>query len=118
MIPVMKRSFNFPPAREILSRGHSYGGSYRLDKSTEAILEARRRKRAARSDPAGFTQVLLETLALATSVALAVFLLLWVVCSGNEPEASSWAFCASLWAFAALMGICGVILLFNLFRRS
>lgn len=108
MPTLMKRLFDSPPAQELLTRAPSHGGSYRLDQSTELILEARRRKRQAGSDLSVWPTVL-ECLALVISVALAAFLLLWIVCAGNDPKASSWAFSASLWAFSGLMVVCGVI---------
>lgn len=111
----MKRIFSTPAPKELFPQS-TPNGCYRLDKSTEAILEARQRKRQS-AQSSNWQQPALEVLALVVSVALAVFLCLWAVCAGNDPKTSAWAFCASLWAFAGLMGVCGVILAVKHFRK-
>lgn len=112
----MKRLFNRPEPKTLLGQPKP-GGCYRLDKSTELILEARRRKRRTGSDPDSLGQTLLEAIALAVCLALAAFVLLWIICAGNEPKASSEAFCGALWAFGGLMVVCGIILTRNAFRK-
>src|SRR5687767_2609797 len=102
--------FNKPRPQELLTNKPSHGGSYRMDQSTELILEARKRKRQAGSDSSNLGSFILEAIALAVSVALAAFLLMWIVCAGNEPKASSLAFCGAMWSFGGLMALCGMIL--------
>jgi hypothetical protein len=112
----MKRSFSSPPAQELLTRGKSHGGSYRLDNSTALILEARRLKRQA-SDSGTWTPFILETLSFAFSLALAMSFLFWVALTGNDEKAASVAFSAMLLTFCGLVLSVVAIVVRNRFVR-